>query len=155
MFIFIQAISSKFQDCDFLLFQVIGLFWIKICWLYKRNPVIYFFFSLPFIGVCGGVLSLKPLGRFHRIFWTIRCNSPPQIWEENGGASYSPNVAYIYIGEILYYLLLNILPHFLLQIFFSYFPLKPRCVLLSEKYGISDSQYEVLLLGSFRLWCYK
>ena len=28
----------------------------------------------------------------------------PQIWEENGGVSYSPNVAYIYIGEILRYL---------------------------------------------------
>ena len=29
---------------------------------------------------------------------------PPQIWEENGGAAYSLNVAYIYIGEILCYL---------------------------------------------------
>ena len=29
---------------------------------------------------------------------------PTQIWEENGGASYSLNVAYIYIGEILRYL---------------------------------------------------
>ena len=29
---------------------------------------------------------------------------PPQIWEENGGASHSLNVAYIYIGEILCYL---------------------------------------------------
>ena len=27
-----------------------------------------------------------------------------QIWEENGGASYSPNVAYIYVGETLCYL---------------------------------------------------
>ena len=50
--------------------------------------------------------------------------------------SYSPNVAYIYIGEILF-MLLNILPHFLLQILFSYFPpLKPRCVLWYEKYGM-------------------
>ena len=28
----------------------------------------------------------------------------PQIWEENGGASYSPNVAYIYSDEIVCYL---------------------------------------------------
>ena len=27
------------------------------------------------------------------IFWTIRCTPP--IWEENGGASYSPNVDYL------------------------------------------------------------
>ena len=35
------------------------------------------------------------------------------------------------------FMLLNILPHFLLQKFFSYFLLKPRCVLWSEKYGRS------------------
>ena len=29
----------------------------------------------------------------YRIFRTIRCT--PQIWEENGGASYSPNIAYL------------------------------------------------------------
>ena len=34
-------------------------------------------------------------------------------------------------------MLLNILPHFLLQNFFSYFPLlQPKCVFWSEKYGI-------------------
>ena len=39
------------------------------------------------------------------------------------------------------FMLLNILPHFLLQNCFSYFPpLKPRCVLWSEKYGNSFSQ---------------
>ena len=59
----------------------------------------------------------------------------PQIWEESGGASYSPNVAYIYIGEILLFMLLNMLPHFLLQTFSPYFPLKPSCVLWSEKRG--------------------
>ena len=37
------------------------------------------------------------------------------------------------------FMLLNILPHFLLQNFFSYFPpLKPRYVLWSEKYGNSS-----------------
>ena len=34
------------------------------------------------------------------------------------------------------FMLLNILPHVLPQIFFPHFPaLKPRCVLWSEKYG--------------------
>ena len=34
------------------------------------------------------------------------------------------------------FMLLNILPHFLLQNFFPCFPsLKPRCVLWSKKYG--------------------
>ena len=57
----------------------------------------------------------------------------PPIWEKNGGAFYSLNVAYIYIGEILF-MLLSILPHFLFQFFFSYFPpLKCRCILWSEK----------------------
>ena len=60
----------------------------------------------------------------------------PKIWEENRDASYSLNVAYFYIGEILLFMLLNILPHFLLQIFFSYFPpLKPWCILWTEKQG--------------------
>ena len=31
----------------------------------------------------------------YRIFQTIRLIFPPQIWEENGGASYSPNAAYL------------------------------------------------------------
>ena len=77
--------------------------------------------------------SIWPL---NTVFFGLWDALPPQIWEENGGASYNPNIAYIYIGEILCYLLLNILLHFLLQNFFSYFPpLKPRCVLWSEKYG--------------------
>ena len=65
---------------------------------------------------------------------------PPQLGAKWGGASYTPNVAYIYLGEILLllFMLLNILPHFLLQIFFSYFPpLKLRFILWSEKYGSS------------------
>ena len=36
------------------------------------------------------------------IFRTIR-RTPPQIWEEKGGVSYSLNVAYVYIGEMLCY----------------------------------------------------
>ena len=31
----------------------------------------------------------------YHIFQTIRHTPPPQIWEENGGASYSLNVAYL------------------------------------------------------------
>ena len=49
--------------------------------------------------------------------------SPPQIWEENGGASYSPNVAYLAHGGQ------GVAVE---QGFFPYFPpLKPRCVLWS------------------------
>ena len=44
----------------------------------------------------------------------------PQIWEENGGKSYSPNVAYLARGVRWW------------SGFFSYFPpLKPRYVLWS------------------------
>ena len=39
-------------------------------------------------GNVGGTLK-------YRIFRTIRCTFPQKIWEENGGASYSPNVAYL------------------------------------------------------------
>ena len=60
--------------------------------------------------------------------------------------AYSPNVAYAYIGEMLF-MLLNILPHFLLQKFFSYFPLKPRCILWSEKYGKHGIRYKVGQVG--------
>ena len=35
----------------------------------------------------------------YSIFRTIRQCTPPQIWEENGGASHSQNVAYLAQGE--------------------------------------------------------
>ena len=38
-------------------------------------------------------LSHLPTSQSYHIFCTI--THPPQIWEENGGASYSPNVAYV------------------------------------------------------------
>ena len=45
------------------------------------------------------------------------------------------------------FMLLNILPHFLLQNLFSYFPpLKPRCVLWSEKYGNSLTYFTLCKL---------
>ena len=37
-------------------------------------------------------------------FLDYKMHFSPQIWEENGGASYILNVANIYIGEILCYL---------------------------------------------------
>ena len=77
------------------------------------------------------------------IFQTIRCT--PQIWEENGGASYSPNVAY--------------LAHWdgrgaaLERGYFSYFlPLKPRCVLWS---GVLYSLKNTVLYDFTYLWDLK
>ena len=46
---------------------------------------------------------MATLANYH-IFETVRHMSFPQIWEGSGGVSYSPNVAYIYIGEVLCYL---------------------------------------------------
>ena len=66
----------------------------------------------------------------------------PKIWEENGGGSYSPNVAYLAHwwvggGSGVGSLEAGAGPHFLFQNFFSYFPpLKPRWVLWS---GVSYS----------------
>ena len=63
---------------------------------------------------------------------------PLQIWEENGGASYSLNVAYLarrwgWGGSGAGSQEAGAGPQFLLQKFFSYFPpLKPRCVLGSS-----------------------
>ena len=55
------------------------------------------------------------------IFWTIRHTPPPQIWEENGGVSYSLNVAYIYIGEILCYYVIKYFTTFFASKFFFLF----------------------------------
>ena len=49
-------------------------------------------------------MSLFVFLKQNPIFFGLYDALSPQIWEENGGASYSPNVAYIYIGEILCYL---------------------------------------------------
>ena len=67
-------------------------------------------------------------------FRTIRCNPPQQIWEENGVASYSPNIAYLacFGGAAVE------------RGFFSYFPpLKPRYVLWS---GASYSPKNTVIL---------
>ena len=51
-------------------------------------------------------------------FLDYKMHFPPQIWEENGGVSYSPNVAYLGGGVVVE------------QGFFPYFPpLKSRCIL--------------------------
>ena len=46
---------------------------------------------------------------------------PSQIWEGNGGASYSLNVAYIYIGENYVIYVIKYFTTFLPQNFFSIF----------------------------------
>ena len=62
---------------------------------------------------------------------------PPQIWEEKGGASYSPNVAYLTLYRIS--ALKDVIKYFttfFASKLFSYFsPLKPRCISWSKKYG--------------------
>ena len=71
----------------------------------------------------------------------------PQIWEENRGASYSPNVAYLAHwgggGGGAGSQEAGAGPHFLLRNFFSYFPpLKPRCVLWSgASYSLKNTVY--------------
>ena len=78
-------------------------------------------------------------------FWDYKLHSPP-AWGGNGGASYSPNVAYQAHGGGAggLFMLLNILPHFWIKNIFCYFsPLKRRCVLWSEKY--SRFQHSCLL----------
>ena len=68
--------------------------------------------------------SKEPVTMNIPYFLDYKMHFPPQIWEENGGASYSPNVVY--------------LAHWGLggwgwsEVFFSYFPpLKPRYCLWS------------------------
>ena len=90
----------------------------------------------------------------YRIFWTIR--RTPQILEENGGASYSLNVYPPYpacwgegwgSGSGTGSQEAGAGPHFLLQIFFSYFsPLKLRCILWS---GVSYSLKNTVLYSVF------
>ena len=66
----------------------------------------------------------------YRIFQTIRYTPQPQIWEENEGASYNPNVAYLACwggGEVAV-VQGGVFPYFP--------PLKPRYVLWS---GAPDS----------------
>ena len=50
-------------------------------------------------GTCSNNFSLRKMP----YFLDYKTHFPPQIWEENGGASSSLNVAYTYIGEILCY----------------------------------------------------
>ena len=50
------------------------------------------------------ILMLYSKGNKIPSFLDYKTHLFPQIWEENGGVSYSANVAYIYIGEILCYL---------------------------------------------------
>ena len=64
--------------------------------------------------------------------------SPPQIWEENGGASYSPNVAYLALWRGVVVVERGFF-------FFSYFPpLTPRYILWS---GASYSPKNTVISG--------
>ena len=79
---------------------------------------------------------------------------PPKFGEENGGASYSPNVAYLAhwvgVGGGAGPQEAGAGPHFLLQKFFSYFPpLKPRCILWSgASYSPKNTVYVDSLIFS-------
>ena len=96
----------------------------SFCQLTPKNEVQLYIFKPPW----------KELVRNVGLPYVLdyKTHSPHQIWEENGGVSYSLNVAYLAhcrVGGELF-MLLNILPHFLFQNVFSYFPpLKSRCVL--------------------------
>ena len=40
-------------------------------------------------------IHIKPWVLILPYFFNYKMHSPPKTWEENGGASYSPNVAYL------------------------------------------------------------
>ena len=62
---------------------------------------------------------------------------PPQIWEKNGGASYSPNVAYLarYRISALKDAIKYFTTFFASKFFSLFSSSKTRCVLWSKKYG--------------------
>ena len=93
--------------------------------------------ALAQIALLGGTSCYLSLGFFFSLtsyhnFQTIR-HTPLQIWNENGGASYSPNVAYL-AGGVEGVLVVE-------RDFVSYFrPLKPRHVLWSGgSYGLKNA----------------
>ena len=65
---------------------------------------------------------------------------PPKIWEENGGASYSLNVAYLahYRISALKDVIKYFTTFFASKIFPYFSPRKPGCILWSKKYGKSS-----------------
>ena len=79
---------------------------------------------------------------------------PPQIWEENRGASYSPNVAYLVCYRIS--ALKDVIKYFttfFASNFFNFYfpPLKPRCILWFEKYRPSQTTLYNSLPSLYRL----
>ena len=98
----------------------------------------------------------------YRIFRTTRHTPPLNLGGKWGCVLESECSLHLHWWNIMLFMFLNILPHFLLQNFFPYFPLKPRCVLWSEKYGRYLSwrgyTFSVFLsrtLGSELLGCAK
>ena len=116
--------------------------------------IFFCFFGLPFCCLDSVLHCTKVLNFNLLYFWTIRHTSP-QIWEEKGGTSYSPNVAYLARGGGRGWRWSRVTggrsrtTFFCLKFFFSYFPpLKLRCILWS---GVSHSPKNMVSLS---LFCY-
>ena len=78
------------------------------------------------------------------------------MWEESGGVSYSLNVAYLAryrisaVKDVIKYFT----AFFCFKIVFSYFPpLKPRCILWSEKYGSFLGKTILIARICQCIWC--
>ena len=117
--------------CDFI-----------ICFLLVPHEVSSLFLASTFGYFLGGVPNyfIWRNGineRTYQIFQT-KMQFPLQIWEENGGASYSLNVAYLALrGRGMWGA-----GQQWSRVFFSYFPpLKPRCVLRSSASYSLKMQY--------------
>ena len=97
----------------------LNIFNVFICHLYVINEemtsdswAIFWLSYLSFNYLVLFLLAWDAITKYCRLGGLYNRNLPyfldykmhPPIWEENAGTSYSPNVAYIYIGEILCYL---------------------------------------------------
>ena len=116
------------QEGDFLFLLDSALGDCMFVGIYPFLPDCAIFWYIVVCSIFKIIFHTSVLCRYH-IFWNIRCTFPPQIWEENGGESYSPNVDYLayWGGGVRRW---NVF-------FFPIFPpLKPRCVLwASESYS--------------------
>ena len=105
------------------------------CWPHSRSPTT----STTVFSLKSPMMGLTEVG-WLPYFLDYKAHFPPQIWEENGGPSYSPNVAYLArwgCEAVVEW-----------GFFFSYFPpLKPRCVLWSDASSSPKIQYFLLS------WC--
>ena len=104
-----------------------------------------FYLSTYFISLLTQWIYVIPFTYFStevELLYFSDCKTfPPQIWGWKWGCIFWSKCSLPgsrgWGESIMLFMLFNILPHFLLQNFFSYFlPLKPRCVVWSEKYSI-------------------